>query len=64
MSICTEPMLEMCPYGTNVFLGSLIHVLRGCKLMKNALKELKGNDEYVQQCSMNSYDVLVVCQSW
>ena len=63
MSICTEPMLEMCPYGTYVLLGSLKHVLRGCNTVESALKELKVNDEYVQRCYMNGYDVLVLCQS-
>ena len=29
--------------------------------MKNALKELKVNDGYVQQCNVNGYDVLVLC---
>ena len=48
MSICTKLMIKMCPYGTYVLLGSLKHVLRGRKLTKNALKELKVNDEYVQ----------------
>ena len=63
MSICTELMLEMCPYGTYVLLGSLKHVLRGRKLTKNALKELKVNDEYVQWCNVSGYDVLVLCRS-
>ena len=48
MSICTKLMNRMCPYGTYVLLGSLKHVLRGRKLTKNALKELKVNDGYVQ----------------
>ena len=63
MSIYTELMLEMCPYGTYVLLGSLKHVLRGRKLTKNAHKEIKVNDEYVQQCTVNGYDVLVLCRS-
>ena len=63
MSICTEPMFEMCPYGTYMLLGSPKHVLRGRKLTKNALKELKVNDEYVQRCNVNGYDVLVLGQS-
>ena len=63
MSICTKPMIEMCPYGTYVLLGSLKHVLRGCKLTKNALRELKVNDEYVQRCTVSGYNVLVLCQS-
>ena len=36
-------MSEMCPYGTYVLLGSLEHVLRGRKLTKIALKELKSH---------------------
>ena len=63
MSISTELMIKMCPYGTYVLLGSLKHVLRGRKLTKNALKELKVNDEYVQQCTVSGYDVLVLCRS-
>ena len=63
MSICTEPMIKMCPYGAYVLLGSLKLVLRGCKLTKNALRELKVNNEYVQRCTVSSYDVLVLCQS-
>ena len=39
------------------------HVPRGCKIMENALKELKVNDEYVQMCDVNSYNVLVLCWS-
>ena len=46
-----------------MLLGSLKHVLRGRKLMKNALKELKVNDEYVQRCNVSGYDVLVLCRS-
>ena len=61
MSICTEPMFKICPYGTYVLLGSLKRVLRGQQIMKNALKELEVNDGYVQWCDMNSYDVLVLC---
>ena len=37
----------MCPYGTYVLLGSLKCVLRGRKVTKYALKELRVNDEYV-----------------
>ena len=47
MSICTKPMNKMCPYGTYELLGSLKSVLSGRKLAKNALKELKVNNEYV-----------------
>ena len=57
-------MLEMCPYGTYVLLGSLKHVLRGRNITKSALKELKVDDEYVHECDMNGYDVLVVCRGW
>ena len=64
MSICTELMTKMCTYGTYVLLGSLKHVLRGRKLTKNALEELKVNDEYVQWCIVSGYDVLVLCWSW
>ena len=63
MSIFTKPVIKMCLYGTYVLLGSLEHVLRGGNLMKNALKELKVNDEYVQWCTMSGYAVLLLCQS-
>ena len=55
--------LRMCPYGTYVLLGSLKHVLRGCKITKNALKELKLNDEYVQWCNMNWLTMSLSCVS-
>ena len=54
--------VKMCPYGTYVLLGSLKPVLRGHKLAKNALKELKVNDEYVHNADMNGCNVLVLCQ--
>ena len=55
--------LKCGPYGTYVLLGSLKRVLRGRNITESTLKELKVNDEYVQQCNMNSYDVLVLCRS-
>ena len=54
-------MLEMCPYGAYVLLGSLKHVLRRHKLTKNALKELKVNDEYVQRCAVNAITMSLSC---
>ena len=40
IDICTEPMLEMCPYGTYVLLGSLKHVLKGRNVLLRSLESL------------------------
>ena len=40
IDICTKPMLEMCPYGTYVLLGSLECVLRGRNVLLWSLKSM------------------------
>ena len=40
MSICTEPMWNVCPYGTYVLLGSLERVFRGRNVLLRSLKSM------------------------
>ena len=40
IAICTEPIDEVCPYGTYLLLGSLEHVLRGHNVLLRSLKSL------------------------